>query len=303
MSWRGAILMATLGAFLGAQAAPLQKAVSLGVATIYLHPDKTSAQVGSVRPGMEIGEQSVSGGFVEVFANGVSGWIQNQDLAMYSDPESPELIFGAAAELERQAEDSGGERQAAMDAARLYYSIYSDFPASARAGEGLYRAADVVWQVRLGEEPKRRTPSERQFPDDAELRRVMNKFPDTQWAARAAYDLLVEHFTCGDWNDKPECAVKEAGTYQDYVKKYPRGPLSAEAAYDAVYREGIAWTLYKAKDAGKAAEMERAVARDAATLRANYPGTDWTAEAALVAYHVAHGVALVVPNVTPLGGP
>ena len=56
-------------------------------------------------------------------------------------------------------------------------------------------------------------------------------------------------------------------------------------------------------DAGKAAVLERAVARDAATLRANYPGTDWTAEAALVAYHVAHGVALVVPNVTPLGGP
>ncbi|HXR96437.1 MAG TPA: hypothetical protein VN709_01210 [Terriglobales bacterium] len=303
MKLRALILAALLAGVVSGQAVPLQKAVALAPATMYLNPDKTSAQVGSVRPGMEIGEQSASGAFVQVFANGVSGWIQNQDLAAYGDPESPELIFGAAADLEHEAENSGGERQAAMDAARLYYTIYSDFPASARAAEALYRAADVVWQVKLGEEPKRRTPNERQFPDDAELRRVVGKFPGTPWAARAAYDLLIEHFTCGDWNDKPECALKEAGTYQDYVKKYPRGPMAAEAAYDAVYREGIAWTLYKPRDAGKASELERAVARDAAALRANYSGTDWAAEAALVAYHVAHGVALTVPTVTPLGGP
>ena len=34
-----------------------------------------------------------------------------------------------------------------------------------------------------------------------------------------------------------------------------------------------------------------------------YPSSDWTAQAALLAYNVAQGTPLTVPALTPLGGP
>lgn len=293
-------------AALAAQAVPLQKAVALAPATIYLSPDTSSAKVGALRPGMDVAVQSQSGNFVQVFT-GVSGWMPNHGYAVLSDPDAPEAIFGAAVQLEDQAENAGGENQAAMDAARLYLSIYSNLPASARAAEALYRGAEIHWELKMAGEPQRRTPTERLFPDDSEMHRVISKYGDSPWAARAAYQLLVEHFTCGDWTDKPECVEKEIHTYQDYIKKYPTGPMTAEATYDALYRAGIAWTLYRAAgphaDAGKASTYARQVTDGAAAMAHQFPETDWTARAALLAFQVAHNTPLDVPGVTPLGGP
>lgn len=290
----------------GGQAVPLQKAVAMAAGTIYLSPDPGSAVVGTVQPGMDVGIQQTSGDWVQVFT-GVSGWMRNRGLARLDDPAAPEALFGAAVQLEDAAEDASGERQQALDAARIYLSVYNDFPATPRAVEALYRSADIGWQVKMGEEPKRRNPHERLFPDDSGLRRVVNKYPDTPWAARAAYSLLVERFTCGDWFAKPECVGKEINTYNDYVKRYPQGPMTAEAAYDALYREAIAWTLYTAPgtlhDAGKAADYQRQVAASAATMATAYRGTDWAALAALVAFNVGEGTPMKVPTTTPLGGP
>ncbi|MGH9478444.1 MAG: tetratricopeptide repeat protein [Terriglobales bacterium] len=288
------------------QAATLQKAVALEAATLYLKPDASSARVGSVRPGMDIGIQSHSGDFVEVFS-GVSGWMPAHGFVALDDPEAPEVIFGAAAQLENLAESASGEDQAADDAARLYLSIYGDFPASARAAEALYRGANIRWQLQLSEEPTRRTPEERQFPDDNLMRRVIGKYKDSPWAARADYQLIIVHFTCGSWFEKPQCLEKEIGRYQDYVKKYPHSPNAAEAAYDALWREGIAWTLYRrpgpGADPGKTAQLAHNAARDAATLQRLYPNTDWAALAALVAFHLDHQTPLKLPSTTPLGGP
>ncbi|MGH9518267.1 MAG: hypothetical protein ACRD2D_01405, partial [Terriglobales bacterium] len=49
------------------QAAQLRKAVATEAETIYLNPDASSARVGQVRPGMEVGIQGTSGDFVQVF--------------------------------------------------------------------------------------------------------------------------------------------------------------------------------------------------------------------------------------------
>ncbi|HUX68820.1 MAG TPA: hypothetical protein VMV31_15145 [Terriglobales bacterium] len=298
-----------LGLGLAGQAVPLRKAVALTSASLYLNPDTTSTQVGAVQPGMGIALQSQVGDFAQVFvgAIGVSGWMPNHNYAPLDDPASAEAIFGAAVGLEIEAEDNGGERRAALDAANLFMTVYTDFPASPRAPEALYRAASIRWQLKMAEEPRRPSPSERQFPDDSEMHRVINKYGKTPWAARAEYDLLVEHFTCGVWVEKPECVEKEIHTYQGYVKKYPGGPKTAEAAYDALYRAGIAWTLYRAPgkhhDAGKAAQYQQQVAEDAATIARLYPASDWAAQAALIAFNVAHGTALKLPGHTPLGGP
>lgn len=301
-----ALLLTTVA---GAQATALQKAVVLAPATIYLGPDASSAKVGAVRPGMDIGIQSTSGDFAQIFSGvgGVSGWIPNHGYAKLDDPAAPEAIFGAAVNYENQAEGAAGEGEAATDAARLYYSIYSDFPASARAAEALYRSAEIAWELKMSEEPRRRTPTERLFPDDSALRRAAGKFPNTPWAARAEYQLLVEHFTCGDWVEKPECVEKEIHTYQDYVKKYPHGPMTAEAAYDALYRAAIAWTLYSAPgghhDEGKAHDYAKQVTDGAEEMARLYPDTDWAAQAALLAFQVDHNTPLTVPSPTPLGGP
>jgi len=308
----GVLLTALLAAFLAAKGAAgqsavtLQKSVALVAAPIYLSPDPASAHVGAVRPGEAVGVQSSAGNFVQVFT-GVSGWMRNQGLVRLNNPQAPELIFGAAVGLEDQAESSAGQQQAALDAARLYLAIYDNFPQANRAAEALYRGAEIRWEISLDEMPKRRTPSERQFPNHDELRRVIGKYPATPWAAWAAYQLLIEHFTCGDWVSKPECVGKEADTYHDYVKKYPNGPATARAAYDAVYREAIAWTLYSATgphhDSGKAAEYQRAVASDAAAMSRLYTGTDWAAQAGFVAYTVGEGMPMTVPATPPLGGP
>jgi len=291
---------------LWAQAAALQKAVALAPATIYMSPDTSSAKVGVARPGMDVGIQSTSGDFIQVFT-GVSGWMPNHDVVRLDDPQGDEVLFGAAVGLENLAEESGGERQAALDAARLYMALYSGFPASPRAAEAAYRGAEIRWEVALGEQPKRRTPDERQFPDQTELRRVESKFGTTPWGARAAYQLLITHFTCGDWVEKPQCVGKEIGTYKDYVKKYPTGPMTAEADYDAVYREAIAWTIYRAPgknhDEGKAGGYAKDVAQDAAAMASKYRATDWAAQAALLAFSVAHNTPIAWPGTTPLGGP
>ncbi|MGH9392531.1 MAG: hypothetical protein ACRD1E_00030 [Terriglobales bacterium] len=306
MSLKLMVVGAAIAGLCAGQAVALQKAVALAPAQLYLSPDASSSKLGEVRPGMEIGIQSASGAFVQIFA-GVSGWMANHGYVKLDDPQAPELIFGAGVGFETQAESGSGQDQAALDAARLYLSIYSDFPASARAAEALYRAAEIRWELKLSQMPRRRTPEERQFPDDMLLRRVEAKFPNSPWAARAAYQLIIEHFTCGDWTEKPQCVEKEIDRYRDYVNKYPSGPYSAEAAYDALYRQGIAWTLYlrpgPRHDQGKAEQYQRALAQQADAIARAYPGTDWAAQAALLAFNAAHGIPLEVPGTTPLGGP
>ena len=290
----------------GPQAQPLQKVVALATAQIYISPDTHSTHMGQLRPGEVMGVQDHSGTFTQVFS-GVSGWVSGHDFVALDAPGADEIIFGAAAALEADAQSDSSDVQTAQDAARLYLNLYGYLPQSPRAGEALYRGAAIQWQLKMADEPRRRTPEERMFPDDSLMRKVVSKFRDTPWAARAEYQLLVEHFTCGDWFSKPDCIGKEVDRYQDYVKKYPRGPVSAEAAYDAVYREGIAWTIYnqpgKQQNQGKADEYEHKVAADAARLQQEYPATDWAARGALVAFQVANHSPLKLPGSTPLGGP
>jgi outer membrane protein assembly factor BamD (BamD/ComL family) len=306
----GLLLLAAGGAAgAGAQAVTLEKAIALTAAPIYLSPDTTSTKVGQVRPGMMLGIQRQARDFVQIFSGqlGVSGWIENRGYVRLDNAQAPEVLFGAGAEQEALAESRSNEDQAANDAAQLFLSIYNYFPASARAAEALYRGADIVWELKMSEEPHRSDPSQRQFPSTEGLRRVISKFPKSEWAQRAAFSLIVTHFTCGSWFDKPDCIGKEIHQYDDYVKKYPRSPRAAQAAYDAIYRAGIAWTIYrqntKVGNQEKADQYQAEVAARAAAMERDYPGTDWTARAALEAFTVAQGEPMALPQRTPLGGP
>ncbi|MHB8734700.1 MAG: tetratricopeptide repeat protein [Terriglobales bacterium] len=304
------LLAALFGAatFVGAQqtaaAAPTlpaapTKAVSVRLGKIYLNPDVHSTVVGDLRPGNDVAILEQSHGFAHVFVQ-ATGWIPDRGLVLLTDPNGAEVVFGAAAALERRAESTGGGAAIARDAGRLYYRIYDDFPASPRAGEALYRAADIGWQLDVRDLPVATDPSERRFPDTDLLRRVESKFSGTEWAARAAYTLLVTHFTCGEWLQKPKCVDKEADVYRDYLKKYPASPLYAQALYDLTYREAAGASVWAAegphRDQGKAAARREAALADAAVLRQRFPNTDWSAQAALLTYQLQQGISVYVKD-------
>lgn len=297
------LLASTLAA--AQQAVPLQKAIALDAETVYLSPNITSAKVGAIPPGEQIGVQAVNGKFTQVFA-GISGWITAHTFVLLSAPNADEVIFGAAAAMQRKAYDDQSDAET-KDAVRLFLNIYNYLPHSPRAGEALYRGAALQWDTSVSEMPASTAPAMRLFPDDSLLHRVESKFNRTPWAARAAYKLLIEHFTCGDWFTKPECIDKEANRYRDYVKRYPASPDAPEAVYDALYREAIAWTLYsqpgKNADPAKAADARSRVTADAVLLARAYPHTDWAARGAYLAFLVAHNSPLPLPPATPLGGP
>lgn len=265
------------------------RAVAVQPATLRVDPDPASAVVGNVRPGQTIALLELAHQYAQVFA-GRSGWMVNKGLVLLNDPSGPEILFGAASQLEQHAEDAADQRVAAEDAARLYYSIYDNFPASPLAGEALFRAAEIRWQLAMADLPAGSDPSLRRFPDDSLLRRVRGKFAGTQWAARAEFLLLQEKLTCGNWDTKPNCIGKEANVYRDYLKNYPAGPRSAEAAYDIVYRLGAAWSVYRAQgphpDAGKAASFRSQALAEAAAVAQRFPHTDWAAQAALLAFKI-----------------
>jgi len=275
------------------------KAVSIRLGKIYLNPDPQSAVVGELRPGNDVAILEQSHGFAHVFVQ-ATGWVPDRGLVLLSDPNGPEVLFGAAVALERRAESTGGGTIVARDAGRLYYRIYDDFPNSALAGEALYRAADVGWQLDLRDLPVARDPSERRFPDTDLLRKVESKFSGTEWAARAAFTLLVTHSDCGEWLQKPKCVDKEIDVYRDYLKKYPASPLYAEAWYELTYREAAAAAVWEAagphRDPGKAAARHAAAMADAAALRQRFPNTDWGAQAALLTYQLQQGIPVYVQD-------
>jgi outer membrane protein assembly factor BamD (BamD/ComL family) len=108
----------------------------------------------------------------------------------------------------------------------------------------------------------------------------------------AAYKLL-DNKLCGDWQGLPKCPEMEAGLYEKYAQQYPGGPMSAEALYNATYREAVVVTMYTVeenkKKADAAATRAQSLAQD---VRAKYPQSDYAARAASVAYKVQQGIAI-----------
>lgn len=135
----------------------------------------------------------------------------------------------------------------------MYARTQEYFPNSPLAGEALYRAADIRWQ--LDAEDYRTRPSAKQrdpslvpdIPEDA-MREVMKKFPHSKWSDLAAFHL-VQNKLCGDWQGLPECPAKETQVYLKYAADHPDSPAFSEAMYDAAYRQAALVVLYKTNNA------------------------------------------------------
>ncbi len=113
----------------------------------------------------------------------ITGWVPSKMVITTATPNGAEIIFGEAADSESQAQQRGGRKHAAEDAMRLYYRIYEYFPNSPLAGEALWRAADIRWQleksdVRMRPSSREMDPNMRDTMDDQNMKLVITSCAD-----------------------------------------------------------------------------------------------------------------------------
>lgn len=283
-----------------AVAADYQRGAMIRVATIYLSPDSSSAKLGDVERGREVIVLETSQQWLHVEANvteerTVSGWIIGKGVVRASTPDGDKILYGEAADSEDQASQRHGRRGAAQDAMRLYYRTAEYFPSSPLAGEAMYRAADIRWQIEKADassrpSAKEQDPNLREAIDEHWMKEVIKKFPGTKWADLAAFHFL-DNKLCGDWQGASKCPAKEADIYEKYSKEHPDSPSAAEALYDAAWRWSALIEIYKTEEQSKKSEESKAKAMALAQkVVTQYPQSDWGARAQRLLYLVQQGV-------------
>ncbi len=296
------------------------RATLLHTANVYVGPDGSTEPVATITPGHEVVVSSRNGPWVNIFLAteqpedadpeakpsfeepdahpGVSsGWVRDRGLVGPKTPHGDLILYGAAAELESEASQPNPPAEAAAEAHRLYERVADYFPDSPLLAESVFRAADIRWQLERAD--IRTLPSAREQDAylrpqiyEGELRAVMKYFPNTDWAARAAFDLL-DNKLCGDWQGLPRCPEMETQLYLRYADQYRGGPRSAEALYDAAFRQGALVTMYQGNDNPKlAAGAAKSCQGIAERLQHEYPNSDFAARAASLAFRVAQGIPI-----------
>jgi hypothetical protein len=283
-----------------------ERGVMVRVAQIYLSPDASSARIATIDRGREVAVLERSRDWIHVLATltepteqsegrDVSGWMLDKGVVRAATPNGDKILYGEAVASEQEASRRGGRKGADKDALRLYYRAAEYFPQSPLAGESLYRAADIRWQIDradvLGRPSGRGDPRNRLYGIDEELmKQVIKKFPHTKWADLAAYHLL-DNKLCGDWQGESKCPEKEAEVYEKYADEHPQSPAAAEALYNAAYRRSALVELYK--NDGKSNHIADAKAKAASLAQrviSNFPQTDWANRAQSLLYKLEQGI-------------
>jgi outer membrane protein assembly factor BamD (BamD/ComL family) len=284
-------------------------------AVIYLSPDTNSSKLGEAERGRELVlleksrnwlhveallgfKQTPDPAFVEdedVEGKTVSGWVLDTGVVWSSTANGDRILFGAAVDSEDEASRRRGRRGAAQDALRLYGRVYELFPSSPLAGEALYRAADIKWQIDKADMRSRPSAREKENYlrygiDEDSMKQVMKKFPNTKWAQLAAFHL-IDNKLCGDWQGSSKCPEKEADTYEKYVKEHPESPAAPEALYNAASRRAALIEIYKTEEQLKKSEQSKGSAMALAQqLISQYPQSDWASRGQTLLFLVQQGV-------------
>jgi outer membrane protein assembly factor BamD (BamD/ComL family) len=284
-----------------------ERGVMVRVAQIYLSPDGNSARIATIDRGREVAVLEKSRDWIHVLATiseptettegrDVSGWILDKGVVRAATPNGDKVLFGEAVASEQEASRRGGRKGADKDALRLYYRMSEYFPQSPLAGEALYRAADIRWQIDradvLGRASGRTAdPRNRLYGIDEELmKQVIKKFPRTKWADLAAYNL-IDNKLCGDWQGESKCPEKEAEIYEKYAEEHPQSPRAPEALFNAAYRRSALIELYKTE--GKSGRIGDAKAKASALAQrviTSFPQSDWADRAQTLIYKLDQGI-------------
>lgn len=305
---RAALFVLILAIALPCLAADTVRGIMIRPAQIYLQPATDSARVGQIDRGREVAVlEAPHNGWVHVLATlsqnqntgeekDISGWLLDKGIVRTDTPNGDRIVFGEAASSEAEASRRGGRKGADADAFRLYYRCAEYFPQSPLAGEALYRAADIRWQIDKYDVMSRpsgreRDPNLRVYGiDDQLMREVKKKFPHTKWSDLADFHM-IDNKLCGDWQAESKCPEKEADIYEKYVQEHPDSPAVPEALYDAAYRRAALISIYP--NEGKAGKVEEAKSRAESLcqriLTMSNAG-DWAARAQDLLYQVQQGI-------------
>jgi hypothetical protein len=270
--------------------------IMVRIAQLYLSPDASSSRLAEVPRGREVIVLEQSRNWLHVLASitpekDINGWIIDKGVVRPDTPDGDKILFGEGAASELVASTRGGRKGAADDARRLYFRVYDYFPKSELAGEGLYRAADILWQIQAGDvnsrpSAKQKDPNLHGEMDDQYMKLVIKKFPGSKWADLAAFHLL-EPKLCGTWEGDERCPVKEAAMYEKYAAEHPNSPSAPEALYDAAWRHAALIEIYKNQNKPKQIDESRASAKSTAQgIIAKYPQSDWAYRARTLIYLV-----------------
>ena len=225
----------------------------------------------------------------------ITGWVQNKALVTVSTTDGDKIVFGEAANSEDEASRRRGRKDAAQDAMRLYYRVYDLFPAAPLAAEGLYRAADIRWQMERADVMTRPSAREREAYmrgqiNEEWMKLVIKKYPGTKWADLAAFHL-IENKLCGDWQGASKCPEKESEMYEKYVKERAQSPAAAEALYNAASRQSALIEIYKTEaNMKKSAEAKSRALDLAQRILSQYGQSDWANRAQTLIFYVQNSV-------------
>jgi len=294
------------------------RATALRVTWLYVSANLESQKVGRVQIGREMVVAEKSGEWLRVYANTdieeersndapifdtndtpppISGWMQAKGVVIENTPNGDQILMGAAAEQEALASDPRGPVNAARTAHLLYRRLVEMFPNSSLDAEAAWRAADILWQIQKADSAtrpsaKEKEPYMREQMDEDGMKKVIKFYPGTKQAEFAAYELL-DNKLCGDWQGQVKCPEKEAEIYEKYAAEHPDGARTAQALYQAVYREAVLTDMYAADTNDKKSEAAHNRARElAARLREKFPQSDYTARASMLVFKLDQGIVV-----------
>jgi hypothetical protein len=295
------------------------RATVLHTANVYAVADPADPPIATIVPGRELVVNQKNGAWVNVFgntdekeedpdekpeftdpnqqANPASGWIRDKGIVGPHTPQGDQLLFGAAADLEAKAAEPHAPKGAADSAQLLYRRVWEYFPDSPLAPEAAFRSADIRWQIDKADNStlpsaREQDPVLRPQIYEGQLKRVIKNYPSSPDAAKAAFDLL-DNKLCGDWQGLPKCPEMETGLFLKYADKYANGPRSAEALYNAAYRQGVLVTMYQVDENRKKSEAAAQNCQSiVARMQKEYPASDFTARAASIAFRVQQGISV-----------
>lgn len=292
------------------------RATALRVTSLYVAPDTGAQKVGRVQIGREIVVAERTPGWLRVFANTdiveerrsdmpefggsetsppISGWMQAKGVVIENNPNGDQILMGAAADQEALASDPRGPLNAAKTARLLYRRLADMFPNSPLAPEAAWRAADILWQLQKADAATRPSSKERENylrdqMDEDGMKKIIKTYPGTRQADFAAYEL-IDNKLCGDWQGQTKCPEKESEIYEKFASEHPDGPRTAQALYQAVYRQSVLSDMYAADENEKKSDSAHAHAKElAARLKEKFPQSDYTARSVALVYKLDEGV-------------
>ena len=293
------------------------RATALRVTWLFVSPDQNGQKVDRVQPGREMVIAEKSGPWIRVYANTdvqevsekdapligapqdtpppISGWMEAKGVVVENTPNGDQIVMGEAANQEALANDPRGPAHAAQTARLMYRRVVEMFPDSPLAPEAAWRAADILWQIQKADVATRPSAHEkeaymREQLDDEEMKKILKFYPRTRQAAFAAYEL-IDNKLCGDWQGQPKCPEKETDFYEKYAAEYPDGPRTAQALYQAVYRQAVLVDMFNADGSDKKADSAKAHAHDlAGRMKDKFPQSDYTARALAIVFKLDQGI-------------